>query len=198
MARDLVEIVKIRAATFIPDAWISRPREDESEPLVEFRGDDREFTPHAVNAERSRVEQEVVVDFARERLVEHARLGQSKERVTHPDGRQEVAVETGSASGVVCTDPVWDEEGVAFEMHASASNPLVTHPDPVDYALELAVGRDGTVECVGRHDGFPCFECYVQRDFGEFETLYRHDHREAGTTSAALAGPMDCEFERRV
>ncbi len=77
------------------------------------------------------------------------------------------------------------------------SNPLVPHPSPVDYHLELTVGRD-TVDVRGQHDGFPCFEFYVQTDFGSFETLYRHDFRETGDDSSGLAGPMEYEFEARI
>ncbi|WP_458207555.1 DUF3238 domain-containing protein [Haladaptatus sp. NG-SE-30] len=39
------------------------------------------------------------------------------------------------------------------------------------------------------------FGFYVQTDFGEFRTLYRHDFRETGDTAAALAGPKKYEFE---
>jgi hypothetical protein len=196
MPRQSASVVKVRAATFIPEAWIARPRE-EDEPLVEFRGDDREFTPHAANTGRSRVEQEAVVDFARESIRTWAETGRSKERVTYPDGREEVSTGKAPTEGVFCTDVAWRDDEVAFDLHASASNPLVAHADPVDYHLELTVGRDGRVEVAGRHDGYPCFECYAQTDFGEFRTLYRYDYRERGAGPDALAGPMDCEFERQ-
>lgn len=196
MHGDSVDLVRIRAAVFIPDAWISRSRSDDGGPTVEYRGDDREFTRHAVDVGRSRVEQAAVVDFEREDLLATADTSRSVERVTRPDGSEETRTGRADADGVFCTDPAWREDGVAFEMHASASNPLVTHPDPVDYAVAVTVGRDGTVEVTGRHDGFPCFEWYAQVDFDEFRTVYRHDHREAGETNAALAGPMDYEFER--
>ncbi len=35
----------------------------ETGKIIQFEGDSREFTPYAVNVMRSRVEQEVVVDF---------------------------------------------------------------------------------------------------------------------------------------
>lgn len=196
MALQLADIVKIRAATFIPDTWIDGSRNTDVDATVEFRGDDREFTPHAADTGRSRIEQEAVVDFVREKLSVRATAGQSQERITYPDGT--VSFEEGLAStdGVFATDPEWDDDGVFFDLHASASNPLVAHPTPVDYHFELTVGRDGTVAVSGRHDGFPCFECYVQTDFGEFRELYRYDYRETGETGAALAGPMEYEFEK--
>ncbi len=63
MRQQEFDLVKVRAATFIPSAWIVNPRE--TEQTVEFRGDDREFTPHVVTTGRCRVEQEAVVDFTR-------------------------------------------------------------------------------------------------------------------------------------
>ncbi|WP_227353046.1 DUF3238 domain-containing protein [Haladaptatus salinisoli] len=190
---DDAEIVKLRAAVFIPSAWLSRA--NDADRTLEFRGDDREFTPHAVNTGRSRVEQEAVVDFARETLSEFADTGRSVERITRPDGTEERREGKASADGIFCTDPEWHDGGVEFVIHASASNPLVPHPHPVDYQVELAVDRDGGVEARGRHDGFPCFEFYAQTDFGEFRTLYRHDFRETGDSLSALAGPMEYEFE---
>ena len=197
MAPRAADLVRIRAAVFIPDAWIEPDRGDETGSTVEFRGDDRGFTPHAADTGRSRVEQEAVVDFARERFSTRAAAGRSMERITHPDGTETYEEATASTDGVFDTDPDWHEGGVAFDLHASASNPLVAHPSPVDYHLELAVDRDGTVAVTGRHDGYPCFECYAQTDFGEYRELYRYDYRESGETNAALAGPMEYEFERR-
>ncbi|GAA0222821.1 DUF3238 domain-containing protein [Haladaptatus pallidirubidus] len=194
MRQQEVELVKLRAATFIPSAWI--PNSRESEQIAQFRGDNREFTPHAVNTGRSRVEQEAVVDFSRETFTQYGDTGTSIERTFGEDGTEDVRTGKASADGIFCTEPVWSDDRVEFEMHASASNPLVPHPSPVDYVLEATVRRDG-VEVHGQHDGFPCFEFYVQIGFGPFETLYRHDFRETGDESVALAGPMEYEFEAR-
>lgn len=194
MSEHEVALVKIRAATFIPSAWISRPIDGEK--TLEFEGDDRGFTPHAVNTGRCRVEQEAVVDFTDEGLRSYADTGTSVERITYPDGTQELRSGKASADGITCSEPLWHDEYVEFDMHASASNPLSPHADPVDFHLEVAVWRDGAVRVHGRHDGFPCFEFYTQTDFGEFRPLYRHDFRETGDKALALAGPMEYEFER--
>lgn len=189
-----VALVKIRGAAFIPSAWLSRP--SNGDETLEFKGDDREFTPHAVNTGRCRVEQEAVVDFTDERLISYADTGHSVERITKPDGTQTFRRGKTSTDGISCTEPRWSDEYVEFDMHANATNPLRAHADPVDYHLEVTAWRDGAVQIVGRHDGFPCFEFYIQTDFGEFRPLYRHDFRETGDKPNALAGPMEYEFER--
>ncbi|MFH5800260.1 DUF3238 domain-containing protein [Haladaptatus sp. CMAA 1911] len=194
MSAQEVALVKIRAATFIPSTWLSRP--SDGDETLEYRGDDRGFTPHAVNTGRSRVEQEAVVDFTDESLRSYADTGTSVERITHSDGTRELRSGKASTDGITCTEPLWHDEYVEFDMHASASNPLSPHADPVDFHLEVAVWRDGAVCVHGRHDGFPCFEFYTQTDFGEFRPLYRHDFRETGDEPLALAGPMEYEFER--
>ncbi len=194
MSAQEVAVVKIRGATFIPSAWISRPSEGDG--MLEFKGDDREFTPHAVNTGRCRVEQEIVVDFTNGTLLSYGDTGQSVERITYPDGTEDRRSGKSSTSGLFCTDPQWHDDYVEFDMHASASNPLRAHADPVDFHLETVVWNDGAVYVHGHHDGFPCFEFYVQTDFGEFRPLYRHDYRETGDEPLALAGPMEYEFER--
>lgn len=133
-------LVKIWAATFIPSEWIVSSRE--TEQTVEFRGDDREFIPHAVTTGRCRVEQEAVVDFTRRTLTQYADTGTSVERITRRDGTEDIRTGKASTDGILCTDPTWHDDCVEFEMHASASNPLVPHPSPVDYHLALSVGRD--------------------------------------------------------
>ena len=48
--------------------------------VIQFEGDSREFTPHAVNTMRSRVEQEVVVDFYKEEVFSYANTGITTEK----------------------------------------------------------------------------------------------------------------------
>lgn len=59
----MTNIVKVRASVFIPTPWTDPRKDEETGNVIHFEGDSREFTPYAVNAMRSRVEQEVVVDF---------------------------------------------------------------------------------------------------------------------------------------
>jgi len=96
----------------------------------------------------------------------------------------------------VCTNIVWNPDGVQFKMSASASNPLNIYAPPVDYVLHVCVNKVCSIEIQGEHDGFPCFEFYKQVDFGSFEKIYTHDFRETGDTAAALGGEMDYSFTR--
>ena len=68
----MTNIVKIRASVFIPMSWTEAKKDMETEKVIQFEGDSREFTPYAVNAMRSRVEQEVVVDFYKEEVFSYA------------------------------------------------------------------------------------------------------------------------------
>jgi hypothetical protein len=187
----MAAIVKIRAATFIPVAWLDSPREGE-EHLC-FRGDNREFTPHTVNTGRSRVEQEIVVDFDREHLLTAADTGQSKERLARSDGTSDTREGKAETTGIGVTDIVW-AEGCEFRMHVEAANPLVEAAEPVTYDANVTVTLDGAIQLTGVHDGFPCFEFYAQTDFGPFRTLYTYDYRDAGGSPLDLAGPPACEF----
>lgn len=187
----MATIVKVRAATFIPVAWLDSPREGE-EHLC-FRGDDREFTPHAVNTGRSRVEQEVVIDLDREQLLTAADTGQSKERVEHTDETSETRTGKAATTGIGVSDIDWST-GCEFRMYTDAANPLVEAAEPVTYDVNVTVTPDGEVDLTGVHDGFPCFEWYAQTDFSPFRTLYTYDYRDAGKSPLDLAGPPDCEF----
>ena len=188
----MVAIVKLRGATVIPLTWLDSPREGEEN--LQFRGDDREFTPHAVNTGRSRVEQEVVIDLAREELLTHADTGRSKERIERSDGTREICEGKADTSNITVTDIVWDE-GCELLMRAEAANPLVEAAAPVVYEAHATVKSDGGIRLAGVHDAFPCFEFYAQTDFGSFTTLYTYDYREISGSPLDLAGPPECEFD---
>jgi Protein of unknown function (DUF3238) len=192
----MVNIVKIRASVFIPMSWTEPMKNLESGKIVQFEGDSREFTPYAVNTMRSRVEQEVVVDFYKKEVFSYANTGITTERVTNPDGTVKERTGKASTEGILCTNIVWGSDDVNFEMHASASNPLNVNAPPVDYLLIVHVNKDGMMTIKGAHDGFPCLEFYKQVDFGPFEQIYTHDFRKTGDTPEALGGEMEYHFEK--
>lgn len=188
----MVDLVKIRAAIFIPCAWLDSPRQGEEQ--LSFRGDDREFTPHAVNTGRSRVEQEVVIDLDRELRQTDADTGRSKERAERADGSSDTREGKAETTGIDVTDIAWTE-GCAFHMYADAANPLVEGAEPVTYDVKVMIAPDGEVHLMGVHDAFPCFEFYAQSDFGPFKTLYTYDYREYDRSPLDLAGDPECTFD---
>lgn len=194
----MVNIVKIRASVFIPMSWTEAKKDIETGKVIQFEGDSREFTPHTVNTMRSRVEQEVVVDFDKKEVFSYANTGITTERITNLDGSVNKRTGKASTENIVCTHIVWNSESVQFKMSASASNPLNVYASPVDYVLTVRVKKDGRIDVQGEHDGFPCFEFYKQVDFGSFEQIYTHDFRETGDTAAALGGEMDYSFAKNV
>lgn len=190
----MAAIVKLRAATFIPLAWLDSPREGEEN--TQFRGDDRGFTPHTVNTGRSRVEQEVVVDLDREELLAYADTGRSKEYTDRTNDTRKLREGKADTSDITVTDVIW-EEGCELRMHAEAANPLVEAADPVTYEARATVKPDGDIHLTGVHDAFPCFEFYAQTDFKSFTTLYTYDYRKGDGSPLDLAGPPECEFQAR-
>lgn len=192
-----VSIVKLRIAIFIPDAWISSTRAS-ADQRIEFRGDDREFTPYTCHTGHSRVAQEVVVDFGRKTMTTHPETGPSMERVTAPDGSVTVRTATAPTDGITCTDITWDDDGVEFTTAASVSNPLDEAASPVDFVFDVRVAIDGTVDFTGRHDGFPCFEAYKQIGFDSFEPVYTYDYRNTDASPKKLTDPMDQTVDRTV
>ncbi|MGA3601790.1 DUF3238 domain-containing protein [Lysinibacillus agricola] len=191
-------IVKVRASVFIPMSWTEPKKDTQTGNVIQFEGDSREFTPYAVNAMRSRIEQEAVVDFYKKDIFTYANTGITTERIITPDGS--VIKKTGKAStdGILFTDIIWGPDDVKFQMSASASNPLNVYAPPVDYLLTVHVKKDGTVDIHGEHDGFPCFEFYKQVNFGPFEKIHTHDFRETGDTAEALGGDMEYSFTKKL
>lgn len=197
----MIHIVKIRASVFIPMSWTAigwtGPKNDnQTGNKIEFEGDSREFTPYAVNAMRSRIEQEVVVDFYKKEIFTYANTGITTERVTTPDGSVHKRTGKASTERIVCTDIEWGSSDVKFQMSASASNPLNINAPTVDYLLTVHVKNDGTVDIEGTHDGFPCYEFYKQTDFGPFEQIHTHDFRKTGDTPEAMGGDMEYRFKK--
>ncbi|MGY3186092.1 DUF3238 domain-containing protein [Lysinibacillus sp. TE18511] len=191
-------IVKVRASVFIPMSWTEPKKDTQTGNVIQFEGDSREFTPYAVNAMRSRIEQEAVVDFYKKDIFTYANTGITTERIITPDGS--IIKKNGKAStdGILCTDIIWGSDDVKFQMSASASNPLNVYAPPVDYLLTVHVKKDGTVDIHGEHDGFPCFEFYKQVNFGPFEKIHTHDFRETGDTAEALGGDMEYSFTKKL
>ncbi|MEO4055620.1 DUF3238 domain-containing protein [Solibacillus sp. CAU 1738] len=192
----MANIIKIRASVFIPMPWTEPKNDTQTGNVIQFEGDSREFTPYAVNVMRSRIEQEVVVDFYKKEIFTYANTGITTERITHPDCSVHKRTGKASTERILCTDIVWGEDNVKFHMSASASNPLNEYAPPVDYLLIVLVKKDGTIDIQGEHDGFPCYEFYKQVDFGPFDKIHTHDFRETGHTAAALGGDMDCSFKK--
>ncbi|GKU78987.1 DUF3238 domain-containing protein [Paenibacillus sp. L3-i20] len=192
----MTTIIKIRASVFIPMSWTEPVIDNQTGNVVQFEGDSREFTPNAVNTMRSRIEQEVVVDFHKKEIFVHANTGVSTERVTSPDGSVNRRTGKASTEGISCTNIHWDIDCVKFKMTASASNPLNAYAPAVDYLLTVQVKGNGIIDIQGAHDGFPCFEFYKQVNFGPFEQIYTHDFRETGDTPEALGGEMEYRFNK--
>ncbi len=166
--------------------------------VFEYAGDAREFTPYAVNTKRSRLEQEVIVDFYKREIFTYADACIVTVKITNPDGSIEYQKGETSTENIACTNIVWSEDEVSFEMRASASNPLNAAAPAADYLLAIRVNKSGTLHVEGVHDGFPCYEFYKQVDFGSFESIYTHDFRETNDTPAALAGEMEYNFKTKI
>ncbi|EPZ0459295.1 DUF3238 domain-containing protein [Bacillus sp. CD3-5] len=194
----MVNIVKIRGSVFAPYALLKPIKDAATGRIFEYAGDAREFTPYAVNSKRSRLEQEVIVDFYKREIFTYADACIVTVKITNPDGSIEYQKGETSTENIACTNIVWSEDEVSFEMRASASNPLNAAAPAADYFLVIRVNTSGIVHIEGLHDGFPCYEFYKQIDFGSFEKIYTHDFRETNDTPAALAGEMEYNFKRKI
>ncbi|MCQ6567224.1 DUF3238 domain-containing protein [Bacillus mycoides] len=194
----MVNIVKIRGSVFAPYALLKPIQDPATGRVFEYAGDAREFTPYAVNTKRSRLEQEVVVDFYKREIFTYADACIVTVKITNPDGSIEYQKGETSTENIACTNIVWSEDEVSFEMRASASNPLNAAAPAADYFLTIRVNESGTVHVEGLHDGFPCYEFYKQIDFGSFELIYTHDFRKTDDTPAALAGEMEYSFKKKI
>ncbi|UYO20976.1 DUF3238 domain-containing protein [Bacillus sp. 41-22] len=194
----MVNIVKIRGSIFAPYASLEPIKDPATGRVFEYAGDAREFTPYAVNTKRSRLEQEVVVDFYKREIFTYADACIVTVKITNPDGSIEYQKGETSTENIACTNIVWSEDEVSFEMRASASNPLNAAAPAADYFLTIRVNESGTVHVEGLHDGFPCYEFYKQIDFGSFELIYTHDFRKTDDTPAALAGEMEYSFKTKI
>lgn len=192
----MANIIKIRGSVFAPYTWLEPIKESSTGKILEYAGDVREFTPFAVNTMRSRLEQEVIIDFYKKEIFSHANACIVTVKITNPDGAIEYKKGKASTDSIECIDVVWGDDDVSFKMSASASNPLNTLAPAADYLLTILVTNNGVVQIEGAHDGFPCYEFYKQTDFGSFEIIYTHDFRKTGDTPTALAGEMEYSFKK--
>jgi len=192
----MAELIKIRGSVFIGGMLYLPPFQDPATGMTyEFQADAREFTPHAVNTGRCRVEQEVVIDFLKRRISSFAGTGVTILKLTTPNGSIEYIHGKASIENILVENESWTDDAVSLTMRASAGNPL--HPDAptVDYSLQITAHQNGEVRVKGSHDGFPCYEFYKQLDYGDFQLLHTHDFRKTGDTPDAMAGEMEYHFE---
>lgn len=194
----MANIVKIRASVFAPYAWLEPIKDPATEKIFEYTGDAREFTPNAVNTMRSRLEQEVIIDFYKKEISTYTNACIVTVKVTNPNGSIDYKKGKTRTENIVCTNVVWGTDEVSFGMRASASNPLNAAAPAADYLLTIHVYKNGVAYIEGSHDGFPCYEFYKQTDFGPFELIYTHDFRKTGDTPAALAGEMEYSFKTTI
>ncbi|MFP5110677.1 DUF3238 domain-containing protein [Neobacillus sp. C211] len=194
----MANIVKIRGSVFAPYAWLEPIKDPATGRIFEYTGDAREFTPYAVNTMRSRLEQEVIIDFYKKEIFTYANACIVTVKVTNPDGSIDYKKGKTGTENIVCTNVVWGADEVSFEMRASASNPLNTAAPAADYLLTIRVNKSGVAHIEGSHDGFPCYEFYKQTDFGPFELIYTHDFRKTGDVPEALAGEMEYSFKTTI
>ncbi|MES5939315.1 MULTISPECIES: DUF3238 domain-containing protein [unclassified Bacillus cereus group] len=192
----MANIVKIRGSVFAPYAWLEPIKDSVTGRILEYTGDAREFTLHAVNTMRSRLEQEVIIDFHKKEIFTFADACITTVKITNLDGSIEHEKGKTDTKNIVCTNIAWGTDEVSFEMRASASNPLDTAAPAADYLLTIHVNKSGTLYIEGKHDGFPCYEFYKQTDFGPFERIHTHDFRETGDTAEALGGDMEYSFKK--
>ncbi|CAM4417918.1 hypothetical protein BAMA_04155 [Bacillus manliponensis] len=192
----MANIVKLRGSVFIPMSWTEPQKDMETGNIIQFEGDSREFTPYAVNTMRSRIEQEVIVDFDKKEMFTYENTGITTKKVTTPDGSVNKRKGKASTENILCTNIVWDSDCVTFQMSASASNPLNIYVPSADYLLTVHVKKDGTIQIQGTHDGFPCYEFYKQVNWEPFEEIYIHDFRKTGDTVEALGGEMEYSFKK--
>ncbi|ULL18040.1 DUF3238 domain-containing protein [Paenibacillus sp. H1-7] len=195
----MVTIVKLRACVFIGELhWLQPIYDPTNGNCLEFAGDIRGFTPHAVNTGRSRVEQEVTIDFVKRRLVPFACTGETILKITGSDGTVSYRQERASTEGIIVNNEQWSEDAVFFTMKSSVSNPMRRDAPAPDYILHVKVQADGKIHAKGSHDGFPCYEFYKQTDFGPFELIHSHNFHLTGDTPAAMAGEMEYHFEKTI
>lgn len=195
----VANIVKIRASVFIGGmSWLPAMHDPVTGCKLEYAADIRGFTPQAVNTGRSRVEQEVTVDFVKQRLVLYANTGVTTLRITSAEGGVQYKEGKAPTDGITVENESWSEHEVAFVMKASVRNPLRLDAPTVDYRLDITVHKDGIAHIRGSHDGFPCYEFYKQVDFGEHQLIQSHHFLDTGDTPEAMAGEMEYHFEKTV
>ncbi|WP_054955285.1 DUF3238 domain-containing protein [Paenibacillus dakarensis] len=195
----MASIVEVRLAAFIPQAWIDYMRT--SEVVVQFNGNNREFTYYTENQpELSKMTQHVVVDFNKKEIKHFKSVGSTIERTVDLETGEVLRQFTGHASsdGLTISNQSISSTSATFKLRASAANPLVSSAPAIDWEYTITVTNTGKVTVNGTHDGYPAHEIYKRVDYGTPTRIYTHDPRVTGETPASLAPPMEHSVNRTV
>lgn len=193
----MAQLVEIRFAAFIPEAWIEHKRT--ANAIIQFNGNNRSFTYFTEDQpELSKMAQHIVVDFEKTEIKHFRSTGPTIERTVYLSSGKVLQEVFGHASdsGLTISNKSISNTSASFFIQGSASNPLNADASPLDWEYDVTVDRTGKVTVKGRHDGFPAHEIYKRVDKGTPFTIYTHDPRVTGDTPLSLFPPMERIVDR--
>lgn len=195
----MANIVEVRFAAFIPQAWIEFMRT--SKVIIQYNGNNREFTYSTENQpELSKMAQHVVVDFGNKEIKHFKSTGSTIERTIDISTGKVLREFSGHApsTGLTISNQKISSTSASFTLQGSAANPLNTDAPAIDWEYNVTVDNKGKVTVKGNHDGFPAHEIYKRVDKGTPVTIYTHDPRVTGDTPISLFPPMERSVDKTV
>ncbi|MFD1957535.1 DUF3238 domain-containing protein [Paenibacillus thailandensis] len=188
----MANIVEVRFAAFIPQAWIEFMRT--TEVIIQYNGNNREFTYYTENQpEKSKMVQHIVCDFSQKAIKHYKSTGPTIERTIDIDTGEVLRefYDHAGTEGLTISDTSISSTQASFKIRASVANPLNTDAPAIDWEYTVTVTSSGKVTVVGQHDGYPAHEIYKRVDSGTPVLIYKHDPRTTGETVASLFPPME-------
>ncbi|MBJ6360746.1 DUF3238 domain-containing protein [Paenibacillus sp. GCM10012307] len=195
----MANIVTLRFAAFIPQAWIEYMRT--TAVIIQYNGNNREFTYYTENQpELSKIVQHIVCDFGNKEIKYFKSTGSTTERTLDIKTGEVLRTAYGHASteGLTMSNASITSTSATFKLRASVGNPLNTDAPAIDWDYTVTVGSDGKVTVNGNHDGYPAHEIYKRINSGTPVAIYKHDPRETGDTILSLFPPMEKSVNRTV
>lgn len=195
----MANIVELRFAAFIPQAWIEYMRT--TAVIIQYNGNNREFTYNTENQpELSKIVQHIVCDFGNKEIKHFKSTGSTTERTIDIKTGEvlRTANDHAGTDGLTMSSASITSTSATFKLKASVANPLNTDAPAIDWEYTVTVGSDGKVTVNGTHDGFPAYEIYKRINSGTPVTIYQHDPRVTGDTILSLFPPMEKSVSKTV
>ncbi|MEC0373705.1 DUF3238 domain-containing protein [Paenibacillus chibensis] len=188
----------IRIVTFIPDAWVLAPYQEEFYSYS-YEGDNRSFNPNTANTQNFRTAQQLNVEFNNNGgdYTPYVQTGitnlQRRENLT---GKTSILFSGHASTDGLKTSVIQSSikgetsDYYHFRCTCNIKNPLEYAP-AINYDFDIYVHKSGGIQFSGRHDGFPAYEVYAKNALtSNWKTLYQYNPYDHGKSIFDLADGM--------
>ncbi|MCP1311353.1 DUF3238 domain-containing protein [Paenibacillus tyrfis] len=191
----MANIVEVRVAAFIDDAWIHFTTNQSFH--IYFEGNNRDFTYWTENQPHLfKMAQHAVVNFSNKTVNVYNAVGPTRQKTLNYITGDVTYQEGQTHTNDMNYNWSFNSDGTEARiwLRGSSENPRVNLAPTIDWDYNVTVKQNGEVTIQGYHDGYPNHEIYKRVDQGTPVEIYRFRKQ----TLLSLYAPMEHSITKTV